>query len=203
MLIAPLLNVERVSAAVRCETQYGGGQVCVKTGQLQINKQVCDPDKGKCEVGTSDLANFFVDNLGLNQHRFNTGEHVLFRLTVKNVGDETINRVTVTDSLPSQLSLVEGNLSQEITNLSAGQSQDIYVRAKVNSNDKVACVVNTAKAVSGDMSDQDTSQVCLEGKPGELPKAGPADWFLTLVLSVFAATGGFYLLKTAKAKAEY
>ena len=41
LLIFTLFCLAKPSvAAVRCETQYGGNEVCVTTGQLQINKEV-------------------------------------------------------------------------------------------------------------------------------------------------------------------
>jgi hypothetical protein len=74
-------------AAVRCETQYGGGETCVRTGELQINKEVWDSDN-----------NQFVDNLNLSSHRFAPGDEVIFKLKIKNVGDATFDTVHVKDT---------------------------------------------------------------------------------------------------------
>src|SRR4030042_1140211 len=49
-VIAFLLLAKPVLAAVRCETQYGGGEVCVRTGELQIDKEVWDPEDEEREL---------------------------------------------------------------------------------------------------------------------------------------------------------
>jgi uncharacterized repeat protein (TIGR01451 family) len=199
LLVLPFLFATPVSAAVRCETQYGGGQTCVKTGAIQINKQVCDPDKGTCSLGSEGLSGRFVDNLGLNSHKFSVGETVTFRLSVKNVGDATFDWVDVTDTLPSQFKLVEGNATQRLTNLTAGQTQDLFLKAEVVSTDSVSCVSNTAKAMTNDnQSDTDMSQVCLQGAAKALPQSGPEDFYIMPLLSLIAGTSGLYLLRFAK-----
>ena len=59
-------------AAVRCESQYGGGEVCTRTGELQVDKKVWNVN-----------SNSFVDNMGLSDHVFVAGEEVTFKLKVK------------------------------------------------------------------------------------------------------------------------
>lgn len=199
LLLFPLfvfLAATPVSAAVRCETQYGGGEVCVKTGQLQINKEVWDPDAGK-----------FVDNLGISSRRFTPGEEITFRLSIKNVGDSAFDKVQVTDSLPQHLELVSGNTSFDIKNLTVGNTQSVEIKARVVSADKlpsdksIICEVNSAEAVSGGERDRDTAQVCLEkevagkgGGPVVLPKSGGQNWIIAFG-SLFALAIGAYLVR--------
>lgn len=197
LLIASLfVATKSAQAAVRCETQYGGGQVCVRTGQLQVNKRVLDPD-----------SKTFVDNLGLSSKRFRPSDEITFKIEVKNVGDATFNKVTVTDTLPSRLELVSGSLTFDLTNLTAGQTESRDIKVRVVSADRfpsdqsVICDVNTAGARSDtNESDRDTAQVCLEKVAGQvtLPKAGPQGWFLTLLLSTIAGATGIYLTKFSK-----
>lgn len=187
-----------VQAAVRCETQYGGGQVCVRTGNLQVNKQIKN-------TSNSDCGGDWVDNFTETcSKRYQNGEIVEFRLQVKNVGDAKLDRVTVTDSLPGELQLSSGNLTQELQNLEVGQTQEVFINAKVvGAGNSINCnVVNTAEVRSGDQFDKDTARICI-GK-GEvvakaLPKAGPEDNFAILGLSILAISTGIFLLKS-KAK---
>src|SRR5256885_219090 len=92
------------AAAVRCETQYGGGQVCVTTGQIQVNKKVWDP-------GT----NQYMDNLvASGVHHFVAGETVTFTVRIQNVGDKTEDNVMFSDTLPSFLRYSSGSLSENL-----------------------------------------------------------------------------------------
>lgn len=190
------ISAKNALSAVRCETQYGGGQVCVRTGQLQIDKEVFNPQENK-----------FVDNLGLTSHKFNPGEEVVFRLMIKNVGDANFEKVNVSDSLPSLLERTSGDLSFDINNLGPGSSVEREIKAKVVSSSQfptdktVVCVVNTAEARSGDERDKDTAQVCLERKVlGAVaqPSTGPQNWLLILTLSILAGATGLSLKRLIK-----
>ncbi len=194
-LAGTLVFARPVFGAVRCETQYGGGEVCVRTGNLQIIKQVFNPDN-----------NEFVDNLGLTSHRFLNGDEVTFDLTIKNIGDETFNKVTVTDTLPSHMDLVSGDLNFEIDNLDPGESVDrkIVARVKDVGDNEVICEVNTAEANAedgDDNHDKDTSQVCMGKKVlgvTTLPSTGPSGVILALAASVVAATSGIFLVRLSR-----
>lgn len=179
-------------AAVRCETQYGGTQVCVTTGQLQINKKVCDPNQGSCNPASAGFADRLVDNLGINNHLFAPGEEVVFRLSIKNVGDATLNNVAVVDTPQSGFFQIESDpLNFNLTNLNPGETrqQDIRLRVVDSSllpQNNVVCVINAAEANADNSHDRDTAQVCLERKvsvPAEtkaLPQTGPEGWLLTI-----------------------
>lgn len=195
------LSLSPAYSAVRCETQYGGREVCVRTGQLQIDKEVFNPQENK-----------FVDNLGINDHKFTPGEEITFRLKVKNVGDATFDTVSVSDSLPSLLELSSGSASFTLNNLTPGGTQESEIKTKVAASgnfpvDKtLVCIVNTAQVSSGNETDKDTAQVCLErkavgpapvAKPAALPPTGPGDWLPLLVLSLLTGTTGLYLISKA------
>lgn len=191
-----LLTPKFSLAAVRCETQYGGGEVCVRTGQLQINKEVWSPSQKK-----------FVDNLGITDYKFASEEEITFKLKIKNVGDETFDKVYVKDTLPDYLQLTSGDLSFEISDLTVGETEEREFKAKVVSaerfsNDKtVICVVNTVEAWVGDEKDKDTAQVCLEKKVlgvRLLPPTGPEYWLGLLLASGIFGLLGIYLLKFSK-----
>lgn len=170
IILGLVSSVLPVFASVSCTTQYGGGQTCVTTGQLLVNKRVWNPD-----------TNQMVDNLTVNDHQFKMGDEVTFSIDVKNVGDSTINNVTFTDTLPAFLTWTSGDLNSNIDSITPGQTRTFTVKAKVNSNG-TGCALNTATAAGGGTSNMDTSQVCIKGTiPKEMPKAGPADGLILLL----------------------
>lgn len=195
-------------AAVTCVNQagvvvyggtYGGGTLCTRTGELQINKEVFNPNS---------KVNKFVDNITLEnpdtRFTFAPGEEIRFKLRIKNTGDAVLNKVTVTDTLPGFLEPVDSQFSFDITDLQPGQTVEKELKARVVAVNKLAndknmfCDVNKAEAVSGSMRDTDTSSVCAEKKVAtELPKAGATD-----TLAVIATSGlfGYFGLKFLKAR---
>lgn len=191
-----LFAAKSVSAAVRCETQYGGNEVCVTTGQLQINKKVWDPDNSD-----------WVDNLYITSHKFQTGDTVRFKLTVKNVGDNTLHNVKVIDTLPNFL-FFTGTTASEFTidHLDPDETEDFEVEARVVSESQLtvneACDVNIAEANSDeDEHDKDTAKLCVTKQVlgvTTLPKTGPTNTLLILSLSLFAGISGLYLILLRK-----
>lgn len=191
IFVALFMLAGKTFAAVRCETQYGGGQVCVRTGELQINKKVVDPDTGE-----------LFDNLSSSRF-FAPGREITFRLFIKNVGDEAFSKVQVTDTLPAFLEKVEGDLSFEISDLTPGETEERTIKTRVVSelSSDSACAVNTAEAVSGGDRDRDTAQVCVEKKVlgvTKLPPTGPKYWFLILPASIFLGLFGIRQILTPR-----
>ena len=191
-----LAAAKPVFSAIRCETQYGGNEVCVTTGQLQINKKIWDSGN-----------NEWVDNLYITSHKFQTGDTVRFKLTVKNVGDNTLHNVKVVDSLPGFL-FFTGTTDSEFTidYLDPDETEDFEVEARVVSESQLtvneACDVNTAEADSDeDEHDKDTAKLCVTKKVlgvTTLPKTGPTNTLLILSLSLFAGISGLYLILLRK-----
>lgn len=193
------VGASRVWAAVSCVTQYGTaagyGQVCVKTGEIQINKEVFDSQTKK-----------FVDNLGPSAFKFAPGDEVTFRLKIKNIGDNTLGKVQVTDTLPSILESVAGEFKFELTDLKVDQVVEKELKARFVSIDKlpqdksVVCDFNKAEVVSGDKKDEDKAEVCVEKKAvRELPKAGSEDTVSTIVASLVAGLVGLGLVRVRSA----
>lgn len=192
VFVLAALNTIPVSAAVRCETQYGGGETCVRTGQLQVDKKVWNR-----------TVNNFVDNLTLSDSLLLAGQEVIFKIKVKNIGDADLSNVTVTDTLPSYLVASSGGFTYTIANLPVGATDERELRAKVVSADKLPlvpstfCVVDLAEAKVTDSSDRDTSQVCIENrvKGTVIPATGPEMGVLALLPALGAA--GWFLRKVA------
>jgi len=187
-------------AAIRCETQYGGGQVCVKTGELQINKKVWDPQGQK-----------YIDNLGITSYKFTAGEEIIFQIEIKNVGNETLDKVNVQDTLPNYLELSSGDLFFEINSLEPGKSEKREIKAKVVSVDKLPsdktliCEVNTAEGWTDDEKDKDTAQICIEKRilgVNNLPPTGPKGWLIISLLSLSSGIIAIYFLKNSQKKLQ-
>ena len=191
-----LLSLKPAWAAVRCETiesQYGTSEVCVKTGELQLDKEIWDQDSAQ-----------YVDNLSLNHHRFQASEEVIFKLKITNTGDEKFDTVHVKDTLPTYLYLTQGDLEFDLHNLDPSETIEKTIKAKVVSsnqlpNDKsVICVLNTGEVWANGESDKDTSQLCIGKGITELPPTGPKLWQISLSLSLISALAAVYFLKQAK-----
>jgi len=192
-LIALPFFAKPLLAAIRCEQVYGGPEVCVRTGELQIDKEVWDVEDG-----------LFVDNMSVSDYKFAPGEEITFKLKIKNVGDKTFNKVYVNDTLPEYLELISGDLSFEIDDLAVGETEEREFKVRVVSADRfpsdeaIICVVNTAEAWSGDEKDKDTAQVCLEKKVLGItvfPPTGSEDWIVILPFSLLAGLVGIYLTR--------
>ncbi len=165
---AALFGVSTIAfAATTCSPVYGGGQNCITSGQLSINKTVKNPVTGQ-----------FVDNLGLNDPKFSANDVVPFEITVTNTSGSTINNITVTDNFPSLIPCNAGpgtctNNQNVFTigTLNAGQSQTFDLSGRVVAslpNQSVICdgtTTNTAIAqASGQPTVQDTAQVCVQNQ---------------------------------------
>jgi len=195
-------NSVLASGSVRCETQYGGGQVCVTSSSVQVDKKVCDISTKNCDPDQN-----YFDNMTLSNHIFQIGEQVIYRIKVTNTTNETVSKVTVTDSLPNYLVLnpnsTNNKTSYEITNLKPGASDVRRIDTLVTSNlpQGMYCVLNKVQAqAAGEQPDEDTAQVCL-GKGAlvtTVPQAGPEASQLILISSLLLTGSGIFLNKFAR-----
>lgn len=113
-----------------CDSPYGGGTPCPATGQT-VDKRIFNPATGE-----------WVDGLGPSNDintRFRPGQEMLFKITVKNTGQATINRVIVEDRLPPFTDFVSGDgnfdaaarkFTYTIDNLESGKIHEANVRFK-------------------------------------------------------------------------
>lgn len=203
LFLGLLVLVKPASAALRCTEQYGG-KVCATPGKLVLNKKVFNPS-----------SQTFVDNLGLSDHRFVSGEKVFFQIVAQNVGETSLTNVKLTDTLPQQLKLTSSSTVFTIASLVAGASEERQIQAEVvflsttPKGGSTLCVVNTAEAKSDEEHDRDTAQVCVEQKAAglpvkevlpvkQLPPTGPNDWALYLGASLISGLAGFTFLRLGK-----
>lgn len=153
-------------AATVCQPIYGGGQSCVQTGNVLINKTVADPKSGS-----------FVDNLGINDNKFGAEQQITFQINVTNTGTAVIPTLTVKDILPRFVDFVAGagnfdagskTLSFKVDNLNPNESRVFTITGKIASADKlpdqtIDCEVNQAIAtIDSGVVGQDNSQFCIQ-----------------------------------------
>lgn len=163
------------STSSNCETLYGGGQVCPQVS-FSIDKKVALEAKG----GTQ-----FVDNLTINDVRFNPNDTVSFQIVVKNTSSSRIENLIVTDTLPSYLNFVGGpgtydastrKFTLKIAKLEAGEDFKFTLNTQfasetsLPSNQGVTCVINEAKAELNGQVATDTAQVCVSKNVKTQPK---------------------------------
>lgn len=151
-----------------CQVIYGGGEVCHNKITFTIDKKVLIPNKGGS----------FVDNLGINDVKFQPSQQVTFKITVKNTGNKKIDKLDVKDTLPSYITFVSGvgtydkntnTLSYTISNLEKGSSNEqsfigmITSADKLPQNQSVVCLTNAAQATDNNgIKASDTAGLCVE-----------------------------------------
>lgn len=205
LLLIGSASLAGAAGTSNCQIIYGGGEVCPPQVKFTIDKKVQKPTKG----------GEFVDNLSVNDEKFNPGQTVSFQVVVKNTGEQEIT-LTVSDMLPSHLDYVSGGTfdanGKKVTNsvtLKAGESKTYTIVAKVvdasvlPANQSVICVTNVARATeSNGAVAEDNAQLCIEKGVAtavvqpvvpakSIPNTGPEALLLFLLPPIGAA--GLYL----------
>lgn len=161
-----LLAIPVSDAALVCQPIYGGGQTCVQTEGLLVNKLVLNPQ-----------TNSLVENLGVNDPRYFPDQLVTFQLTVTNAGGSTLSQVEVKDVFPQFVNFAAGagtfdpntkTFTFGVQNLAAGQSQSFAIQGKVvglnqlPADQTVVCVVNRSIATANSQRSEDAAQFCIQ-----------------------------------------
>lgn len=151
-----------------CQPIYGGGQTCVQSGNVSINKRVTHPKTG-----------VLVDTLTINDDKFGPESTVTFQLDVTNNGGTKIGKVQVKDIFPQNINFVSGIgnfnsnskiLSFDVNDLNPNETRTFTIVGKVVPANQlpvdrgIACVINqaTAKDVNASMESKDTAQLCIQ-----------------------------------------
>ena len=154
-------------ADISCQPIYGGGQTCVSTGSISVNKTVMNPQTSK-----------MVDNLGINDPKYAPGYIITFQISVTNTSNSAISHTDVKDTFPQFINFSTGpgsfdealkTLSFGIENLGANETRVFNVLGRVadasNLPDaqSIVCVVNQVNAVTNQNSTtQDNAQFCIQ-----------------------------------------
>ncbi len=184
-------------AAVRCETQYGGGEKCWETAEIVLDKKVWDPENLRFEDNLADVSP--------EGFKFSLNNRIIYRLKITNVSNRKFDKVTISDTLPAKyLKFDTANaenarfeytggrvvkISFDLYDLEPNESDEKQIELLVKNapTDKTFdCeVVNEAEAWAADQYSRDTSKVCVTSRGKTLgvttlPKTG----FLTLVFAL-------------------
>lgn len=179
---------------------YGGG-VIVSRGEMLLDKKVKNPATGE-----------FVDHLGPTDPKYKAQSIVTFQIVLRNAGEQTIDTISVVDTLPKYLDFMSGpgsydkeenTLTFTVENLAGGTSQTFEVKGRVvhpallPEDKNIICptsderqpvnVVNTF--IDKGQEDHDESQYCIEREleVPQIPQAGPeVTTFLGLGISLVA-----------------
>lgn len=206
-----LLATASIVSADSCTTQYGNGQyseTCVPT-ELSVDKQVRNPITG-----------VFVENLVSGDAAYSPNSEVIYKLKFVNSGNENFGDVTITDTLPGQLTggtVVEadkakikdekfenGTLTFKLKDeFRAGTTVEVQIKAQVKdasvfTEAKTCDLTNTARIQSGNESGDDTAKICVTKDvlgTTTLPQAGPEDYLPLLPFVFMGITGAMLLVK--------
>src|SRR3989338_3007987 len=222
-----LVAAPKAFADTSCQPIYGGGQSCITTNNILVNKTILNPQ-----------TNQFVDNLSINYPKYNPGFIPTFQISVTNTGNANVSRIGIKDILPQYISFGSGagifdpnsnTLSFSITDLAPNETRKYTVVGRVINAEQipiasgsVVCVINQAIAMINDNSvSQDNAQFCIQktspsvavttGTKGgfpvfssvpitSTPKTGPEA--LALFALVLAGLSGWFMIKYAGKKEE-
>lgn len=210
-------HLPKAYADTSCQPIYGGGQSCITTNNIIVNKTVLNPQ-----------TNQFVDSLSINDPRYQPGFIATFQISITNAGNSNLSRVDVRDIFPQYVSFSSGagsfdpntnTLSFSLTDLAPNETRRYTVLGRVFNagqmpvaSESVVCVVNQAIAmVNGNNVSQDNAQFCIEKTKGGFPvlssvptTSAPATGPEALALLALVPSGiaGWLMIRYAGKKEE-
>ncbi len=156
-----------VYADVSSQPIYGGGQMFVSTGPILIDKKVLSPQ-----------ASNWVDNLGINDPKYQPESLINFQINLTNTGNTEIKQINVKDVFPEFLNFGSGagnfdantkTLSFGVNNLKPSETRVFALVGKVVSAQQlpvdkgIICMANQATATTSDSgTSQDNSLFCVQ-----------------------------------------
>lgn len=154
-------------ADTSCQPIYGGGQSCVTTNNIAINKTILNPETNK-----------MVDNLGINDPKYQPDFITTFQIRVTNTSDRDFSSVQVKDIFPQYILYSAGpgtfdantkTLTISLENLKVNESRLFTILGRVVDPNSIPltngniCVVNQALVTSNNNDvAQDNAQFCIE-----------------------------------------
>lgn len=164
-----IANSSKAFAGISCQPIYGGGQSCISTNNISIDKTVLNPQ-----------SNQMVDNLSINDPKYQPDFITTFKIKVTNTGSNSFSNVEIKDIFPQYVSFSAGSgtfdqntrtLVFSVKDLKANESRTFTVMGRVVEESSIPlaggniCVVNQAMATTNTNEvAQDNSQFCIEKK---------------------------------------
>lgn len=215
VIAAIFLSVAKASLA----DQYGPYQGPSASYSIIVDKLVGVPSTDSNGAVTYS----YVDNLGVNDFKFKADNWLFFKIKVKNTSNTQIDNVVAKDTAPDFVTLFDNPgtfdsntkvLTINVGSLAANEEKEYIVRGRVVSSGSlpadsgIVCVVNRVVASNDKVSDDDSSQLCIE-KPvagvstttvsvptvTKIPSTGPEAGLAILSLSGAMGWAGMKLRK--------
>ncbi len=192
--------------------QYGGPSPSLS---ILINKMVARTSTNKGGQTICDSSLTFQNNFSPSDPRFVPSDFICFELKVLNTSNTTLTGVTVEDFVPSDVEPISGsgsfnNNSRTITinagDFAQGQEQDYFFLMQVHNQSQLPqdkglfCEINRGQAFNANVSDDSSSQFCIEKQVQGVtttPSAGPEMGALLLSGEVFVLGLGVFLKRKA------
>lgn len=192
-----------ISVSASCGGQY---ESPCQSYSILVDKTVQKP-------GTSD----YVDNLSVSDPRYKPSDYVMFRITIKNASTTTFGGMTAKDFVPDYLTPIEGpgtfdsatrTVSWDAGSFAVDEQKTYYFKMQVASQanlpaDKgLFCLINRAQAWSNTITDEDSSQFCIEKQIPNVngvstvvtvPATGPEMGLFLFTGEIFALATGIYM----------
>ena len=170
LVLSSLFSVS-ARAEVSCQPIYGGGQTCVSTGNILVDKKVLNPETQK-----------MTDNLTVNDGKFAPGANINFQINLTNTGHADIKHIDVKDIFPQYVIFASGPgkfdantkiLTFEVADLKPKETRTFTVVGKIVEANRlpadlgIVCNATFATAITSDSgTSQDTAQFCIQ-KPSQ------------------------------------
>jgi uncharacterized repeat protein (TIGR01451 family) len=185
--------------------QYGGYGGVTPNQSIIIDKKVGMPNSTKGGVVN------YVDNFSPNDPRYKPGQQVYFQIKVKNTSNVTLKNVVVKDIVPAYLEPIEGpgnfdsntrTVTYTYAELKAGEEKterllmQIYPQDRLPTDKGLMCIVNKAEVQSGNISGQDSAQLCIEKEVigiQKAPSAGPEMGIALMGLQALGLGAGLFI----------
>lgn len=186
-----LLATPMVFAGESCQPQYGS-QECPNV-VVTLDKKVLDPrsdDSNETKGGQAQELTY-VDNITSSDtdRRYSPTEKIIFKLSVKNTSDQTVENVVIEDKIPvDAVSNISGDgsfdantqtVSINVGTLGAQEEKTYYITGTVVGADRlpsdqdVVCAVNQSHVkVQNQVVDEDNATFCIEKGRGTVTKGG-------------------------------
>jgi len=188
LLLALAVTSNVLADQYGCTGQYGQYGNCPTSTTILIDKKVGKP-VGQTKGGNISIQ--YVDNLSPNDYKFKAGNVVYFQILVKNNSSVVLTNVVVKDTLPAYLTAEKGpddyNKVTNIITINVGTLQPdeekvytiktvVKAQTELPADKSLICMVNKVDAYTSNVSDSDTSQLCVEKAvmgAKKVPAAGP------------------------------
>ncbi|MFA6007157.1 MAG: hypothetical protein WC784_00740 [Candidatus Shapirobacteria bacterium] len=146
----------------------------------------------------------FYDNIGRDQKIFVAGDVMDFNILVENTGKDILNNLVVKDYYPvvnqiilapSEIDRINRQITWTIDTLSAGETRNFTIRAKVATSSSLA-QTNVATVRNNNVYDRDTATFYVGGKNS--PNTGSNDLLIGSAVALGIALSALALRKLAR-----